>query len=86
MHRPSRHRTAILGAIAFRFHAFLIVTMGAAEVSDLPGTKKTKFDPVRYMAAAGMTLPSDLDIWDADANLYLLMPDGSIKIDGEAVA
>ncbi len=29
--------------------------MGAAEVPDLPGTKKTKLDPVRYMAAAGVT-------------------------------
>jgi hypothetical protein len=28
----------------------------------------------------------DLDIWDAYANIHLLMPDGSMKLGGEAVA
>lgn len=32
------------------------------------------------------TLNPSLDIWDAYANIHLLMPDGSMKIDGEAVA
>ncbi len=31
-------------------------------------------------------LNPDLDIWDAYANIHLLMPDGSMKLDGEAVA
>jgi predicted DCC family thiol-disulfide oxidoreductase YuxK len=32
------------------------------------------------------TLNPELDIWDAYANIHLLMPDGSMKINGEAVA
>lgn len=32
------------------------------------------------------TLNPDLDIWDAYANIHLLMPDGSMKTNGEAVA
>jgi len=35
-------------------YAFILVSMCAAEIPDLPGTKKTKFDPARYMAAAGV--------------------------------
>jgi predicted DCC family thiol-disulfide oxidoreductase YuxK len=32
------------------------------------------------------TLNPELDIWDAYANIHLLMPDGSMKTNGEAVA
>jgi predicted DCC family thiol-disulfide oxidoreductase YuxK len=32
------------------------------------------------------TLNPDLDIWDAYANIHLLMPDGSMRTNGEAVA
>ena len=32
------------------------------------------------------TLNPDLDIWDAYANIHLLMPDSSMKTNGEAVA
>jgi hypothetical protein len=32
------------------------------------------------------TLNPNLNIWDAYANIHLLMPDGSMKLDGEAVA
>jgi predicted DCC family thiol-disulfide oxidoreductase YuxK len=32
------------------------------------------------------TLNPDLDIWDAYATIHLLMPDGSMKVGGEAVA
>jgi predicted DCC family thiol-disulfide oxidoreductase YuxK len=32
------------------------------------------------------TLNPDLDIWDAYANIHILMPDGSMRINGEAVA
>jgi CRP/FNR family transcriptional regulator, cyclic AMP receptor protein len=40
---------------------FLVVTAttlsraNAVEVFDMPGTKKTKFDPARYMVATGVT-------------------------------
>jgi hypothetical protein len=32
------------------------------------------------------TLNANLDIWDAYATIHLLMPDGSMKTGGEAVA
>jgi predicted DCC family thiol-disulfide oxidoreductase YuxK len=32
------------------------------------------------------TMNPDLDIWDAYANIHLLMPDGSMRTNGEAVA
>src|SRR5271165_2804851 len=32
------------------------------------------------------SLNPDLDIWDAYATIHLLMPDGSMKLGGEAVA
>lgn len=42
--------------------------------------------PIGNDPRALRTLNPGLDIWAAYANIHLLMPDGSMKIDGEAVA
>jgi predicted DCC family thiol-disulfide oxidoreductase YuxK len=42
--------------------------------------------PIGDDPVALRTLSPGLDIWDAYANIHLLMPDGSMKINGEAVA
>jgi len=42
--------------------------------------------PVGNDPAELRTLNPDLDIWDAYAKIHLLMPDGSMKIGGEAIA
>jgi predicted DCC family thiol-disulfide oxidoreductase YuxK len=42
--------------------------------------------PIGDNPEALRSLNPDLDIWDAYATIHLLMPDGSMKIGGEAVA
>ena len=42
--------------------------------------------PIGDDADALRSLNPDLDIWDAYATIHLLMPDGSMKLGGEAVA
>jgi predicted DCC family thiol-disulfide oxidoreductase YuxK len=42
--------------------------------------------PIGDDPAAIRALDPDLDIWDAYATIHLLMPDGSTKLGGEAVA
>ena len=42
--------------------------------------------PIGDDPAALRALNGDLDIWDAYATIHLLMPDGSMKLGGEAVA
>jgi predicted DCC family thiol-disulfide oxidoreductase YuxK len=42
--------------------------------------------PIGDDPQALLALHPDLDIWDAYANLHVLMPDGSMKLNGEAVA
>jgi predicted DCC family thiol-disulfide oxidoreductase YuxK len=42
--------------------------------------------PIGDDPAALQTLNPDLNIWDAYATIHLLMPDGSMKLGGEAVA
>ena len=42
--------------------------------------------PIGDDPAALRLLNPDLDIWDAYATIHLLMPDGSMKLGGEAVA
>lgn len=42
--------------------------------------------PIGADPEALRALQADLDIWDAYATIHLLMPDGSMKLGGEAVA
>lgn len=42
--------------------------------------------PIGNDPAALRALNPSLDIWDAYANIHLIMPDGSMKVNGEAVA
>jgi predicted DCC family thiol-disulfide oxidoreductase YuxK len=42
--------------------------------------------PIGDDPAALLVLHPDLDIWDACETIHLLMPDGSMKLGGEAVA
>ncbi len=42
--------------------------------------------PIGDDPEALLSLNPDLDIWDAYATIHLLMPDGSMKLGGEAVA
>jgi predicted DCC family thiol-disulfide oxidoreductase YuxK len=42
--------------------------------------------PIGADPAALRLLNPDLDIWDAYATIHMLMPDGSMKVGGEAVA
>jgi hypothetical protein len=43
-------------------------------------------EPIGDDPAALLALHPDLDIWDAYETIHLLMPDGSMKLGGEAVA
>jgi predicted DCC family thiol-disulfide oxidoreductase YuxK len=54
---------------------------GKAGSADLVALRPIGADP-----EALRSLSPDLDIWDAYATIHLMMPDGSMKLGGEAVA
>ena len=51
-----------------------------------PGEPKIVERPIGDDPVALRALDPDLDIWTAYATIHLLMPDGSMKVGGEAVA
>jgi predicted DCC family thiol-disulfide oxidoreductase YuxK len=50
------------------------------------GEARLEEQPIGADPEALRELHPDLDIWDAYATIHLLMPDGSMKLGGEAVA
>jgi predicted DCC family thiol-disulfide oxidoreductase YuxK len=50
------------------------------------GTPALSVQPIGHDPAALQALHPGLSIWDAYKQLHLLMPDGTMKVDGEAVA
>jgi predicted DCC family thiol-disulfide oxidoreductase YuxK len=51
-----------------------------------PGEIRLTVQPIGDDPDALLALHPDLDIWDAYETIHLLMPDGSMKLGGEAVA
>ena len=58
----------------------------SASARDRSGASRIVVRPIGSDPAALRSLHPDLDIWDAYATIHLLMPDGSMKLGGEAVA
>jgi predicted DCC family thiol-disulfide oxidoreductase YuxK len=52
----------------------------------VPGEMSLIVQPIGDDPDALLALHPDLDIWDAYETIHLLMPDGSMKLGGEAVA
>ena len=50
------------------------------------GTESLIAQPIGNDPKVLRALNPDLDIWDAYANIHVLMPDGTMKLGGEAVA
>ena len=60
--------------------------LGAEVGADRFGRDKLIVQPIGDDPDALLALHPDLDIWDAYETIHLLMPDGSMKLGGEAVA
>jgi len=58
----------------------------SASARDRSGATRVIVRPIGSDPAALRALHPGLDIWDAYATIHLLMPDGSMRLGGEAVA
>ncbi len=64
----------------------LIAKWVKASASTTPGGPAIIERPIGDDPEALLTLNGDLDIWDAYETIHLVMPDGSMKVGGEACA